>query len=114
LNNSVEQDHRLVQRRVHPGLGCGAFDTARRTLPGYEAMHMIRKGPLRGSPKLEVLAQNRAITQMFGLVASRGNTKPLSHSDQCLQHYPGERRTRQARSHPHAAAPAPYVAVSAN
>jgi hypothetical protein len=30
---------------------------------------MIRKGQLQGSPKADVLAQNRAIAQMFGLVA---------------------------------------------
>jgi transposase-like protein len=69
LNNIVEQDHRFVKRRVNPGLGFGSFDTSRRTLQGYEAMHMIRKGQLQGSPKADVLAQNRAIAQMFGLVA---------------------------------------------
>jgi transposase, IS6 family len=40
----VEQDHRCVKRRVNPGLGFGSFDTAERTLQGYEVMHMIRKG----------------------------------------------------------------------
>jgi transposase, IS6 family len=69
LNNIVEQDHRFVKRHVNPGLGFGSFDTARRTLQGDEAMHMIRKGQLQGSPKTDVLAQNRAIAQMFGLVA---------------------------------------------
>jgi IS6 family transposase len=69
LNNILEQDHRFVKRRVNPGLGFGSFDTARRTLQGDEAMHMIRKGQLQGSPKTDVLAQNRAIAQMFGLVA---------------------------------------------
>jgi transposase, IS6 family len=65
----VEQEHRFVKRRVNPGLGFGSFDTARRTLQGDEAMPMIRKGQLQGSPKPDVLAQNRAIAQMFGLVA---------------------------------------------
>ena len=40
LNNVVEQDHRFLKRRVNPGLGFGSFATARRTLQGYEAMHM--------------------------------------------------------------------------
>jgi IS6 family transposase len=44
LNNIVEQDHRRVKRLVWPGLGFGSFRTARRTLAGYEAMAMIRKG----------------------------------------------------------------------
>jgi transposase, IS6 family len=69
LNNIVEQDHRLVKRLVNPGLGFGSFDTAQRTLQGYEAMHMIRKGSLQGSRKTDVLTQNRAIAQMFEVVA---------------------------------------------
>jgi transposase, IS6 family len=68
LNNVVEQDHRFIKRRINPGLGFGAFRTARRTLRGYEAMHMIRKGHLVGSAKGDILAQNRGIAQMFGLV----------------------------------------------
>jgi IS6 family transposase len=69
LNNMVEQDHRFVKRRVNPGLGFGSFHTAQRTLRGYEVMHMIRKGQLEGIAKGDVLAQNRAIAQVFGLVA---------------------------------------------
>ncbi len=44
LNNVVEQDHRRIKRLVRPGLGFGSLRTARRTLAGYEAMAMIRKG----------------------------------------------------------------------
>jgi IS6 family transposase len=69
LNNILEQDHRFVKRRVNPGLGFGSFRTARRTIQGYEAMHMIRKGQVEGIAKGDVLAQNRAIARMFGLVA---------------------------------------------
>jgi transposase, IS6 family len=69
LNNVVEQDHRFVKRRVNPGLGCGAFDTAQRTIQGYEAMHMLRKGQIEGLTKRDILAQNHIINQMFGLVA---------------------------------------------
>src|SRR5262249_9454631 len=43
LNNLIEQDHRFIKRRVNPGLGFSSFNTARRTISGYEAMHMIRK-----------------------------------------------------------------------
>jgi transposase-like protein len=68
LNNVVEQDHRFVKRRVNPGLGFGSFRTAQRTLQGYEAMHMLRKGQLKGLAKGDVLAQNRVIAQVFGLV----------------------------------------------
>jgi transposase, IS6 family len=69
LNNVVEQDHRFVKRRVNPGLGFGAFDTAQRTIQGYEAMHMLRKGQHDGLAKGDVLAQNRVINQLFGLAA---------------------------------------------
>jgi DDE domain len=46
LNNIVEQDHRRVKRLTGPGLGFGGFRTARRTLAGYEAMAMIKKGQI--------------------------------------------------------------------
>jgi IS6 family transposase len=69
LNNVVEQDHRFVKRRVNPGLGFGTLATAQRTIQGYEAMHMLRKGQLEGVTKGDVLAQNRVITQLFGVAA---------------------------------------------
>ena len=69
LNNVIEQDHRCVKRCVNPGLGFGSFRTAWRTLQGYEAMHMIKKGQLRGIAKGDILAQNRVIAQVFGLGA---------------------------------------------
>src|SRR6202020_736860 len=47
LNNVVEQDHRNIKRLTSPGLGFGSFWTARRTLAGYEAMAMIKKGQVR-------------------------------------------------------------------
>jgi IS6 family transposase len=68
LNNVVEQDHRFIKRRVGPGLGFGAFATARRTIQGYEAMHMIRKGQLEGITTRDVLAQNDSATQGMLLV----------------------------------------------
>jgi transposase, IS6 family len=69
LNNVVEQDHRFVKRRVNPGLGFGAFQTAQRTIQGYEAIHMLGKGQIEGLAKRDVLAQNRLINQLFGLAA---------------------------------------------
>jgi IS6 family transposase len=69
LNNVVEQDHRFVKRRVNPGLGFGAFNTAQQTIQGYEALHRLHKGQIEGLTKGDVLAQNRAINHMFGLAA---------------------------------------------
>jgi len=48
LNNIVEQNHREVKRLVKPGMGFGSFNTARRTLKGYEIMNMISKGQIQG------------------------------------------------------------------
>ncbi len=69
LNNLIEQDHRFIKRRTRPGLGFFAFDTAQRTLRGYETMHMIRKGQINGVDKGDILAQVRLIDSLFGVVA---------------------------------------------
>ena len=66
LNNLIEQDHRFVKRRINPGLGFGSFNTARRTIRGYEAMHMIRKGQIKNVPKENIMGQISFINQIFG------------------------------------------------
>lgn len=69
LNKVVEQDHRFIKRRVKPGLGFASFHTAWRTLRGYEIMHMIRKGQVRGVARGDVIAQSQFIGQLFGIAA---------------------------------------------
>lgn len=69
MNNIVEQDHRFIKRKVSPGLGFGTYPTAWRTIQGYETMHMIRKGQMRGVDKGNIQAQNEFIASLFGLVA---------------------------------------------
>jgi transposase, IS6 family len=69
LNNLVEQDHRFVKRVVKPGLGFFALETAWRTLQGYEAMHMIRKGQMQGVAKGDVIGQILFIARLFGAAA---------------------------------------------
>ncbi len=49
LNSIVEQDHRRIKRLTGPGLGFDGFHTARRTLAGYEAVAMMRKGQVKRS-----------------------------------------------------------------
>jgi len=44
LNNVLEQDHRAIKRRVRASQHFRSFWAAWRTIAGYEAMHMIRKG----------------------------------------------------------------------
>jgi transposase-like protein len=39
LNNLIEQDHRGIKRLTKPGMGFGSFNTARRTIKGYEIMN---------------------------------------------------------------------------
>ena len=65
LNNIVEQDHRNVKRLIDLGLGFGNFWTARRTLAGYEAMAMIRKGQVRNIGGSDIKAQAAFIADLF-------------------------------------------------
>jgi transposase-like protein len=69
LNNIVEQDHRFIKRRVKPGLGFFSLETAWRTLQGYEVMHMVRKGQIRGVEKGDILGQIAFIARLFGVAA---------------------------------------------
>ena len=47
LNNVLEQDHRFLKRRMAASLWFRSIDGALRTIAGYEAMNMIRKGQIR-------------------------------------------------------------------
>jgi DNA-binding NarL/FixJ family response regulator len=49
LNNVLEQDHRAIKRRVNASQHFRSFWGAWRTIAGYEAIHMIRKGQAYGS-----------------------------------------------------------------
>ena len=69
LNNIVEQDHRGIKRLVKPGMGFGSFNTARRTIRGYEIMNMVRKGRILGVPKGAIKERVIFINQIFGVVA---------------------------------------------
>ncbi len=69
LNNIVEQDHRRVKRLVRPGLGFGGFHTARRTLAGYEAMAMVRKGQVRNIGGRDMRAQAGFVAGLFQTAA---------------------------------------------
>ena len=69
LTNIVEQDHRRPKRLVRPGLGFGGFHTARRTLAGYEAMAMVRKGQVRKVGGRDMQAQATFIAELFEIAA---------------------------------------------
>jgi len=69
LNNVVEQDHRRIKRSVRLGLGFGSLRTARRTLAGYEAMAMVRKGQVHNVGGRDMKAQATFVAGLFRVVA---------------------------------------------
>jgi IS6 family transposase len=69
LNNILEQDHRAIKRRVKAKQSFREYQAARRTIEGYEAMHMIRKGQARWVCGDDVRQQNQFIDQLFDLAA---------------------------------------------
>jgi IS6 family transposase len=69
LDNIVEQDHRAIKRRVNASQGFRSFQAARRTLEGYEAVHMIRKGQVRWLLQGDVVGLVLFINETLGLRA---------------------------------------------
>jgi IS6 family transposase len=69
LNNILEQDHRAIKRRVKAKQSFREFRAAQRTIAGYKAMRMIRKGQARWVSGDAVCQQNRFIDQLFDLAA---------------------------------------------
>jgi DDE superfamily endonuclease len=67
LNNIIEQDHRALKRRVSAKQGFREFQAARRTIHGYEAMNIIRKGQVRWLSGSGVRLQNRFMNVLFEL-----------------------------------------------
>jgi transposase, IS6 family len=69
LNNVLEQDHRAIKRRVNASQHFRSFWAARRTLAGYEAIHMLRKGQACESPTGTGSGLlHRFVLGMFGIV----------------------------------------------
>src|SRR5580658_443232 len=69
LNNIIEQDHRFIKKRITASLGFRSPEGAWRTIEGYEAMHMIRKGQVRWLEKGDVIGQRQFIHNLFGIAA---------------------------------------------
>jgi transposase-like protein len=67
LNNLIEQDHRFIKRLVKLGMGFFSFETAWRTVQGYEAMNMLRKGQIHGVEKGDRMKQVAFIVSLFGV-----------------------------------------------
>ena len=69
LNNVLEQDHRFVKKRIAASLWFRSVDGALRTIEGYEAMNMIRKGQIRWLAKGDTVGQLRFIERVFRIAA---------------------------------------------
>src|SRR3984893_8775709 len=69
LNNILEQDHRAIKRRVNAKQGFREFQAAGRTIQGYEAINMIRKGQVRWVNRNDVRRQIQFINKLFELSA---------------------------------------------
>ena len=69
LNNLVEQNHRLIKRLVKSGMGFGSFNTARRTIKGYEIINMMHKGQIKNLRKGAVTGRVKFIAEIFGVAS---------------------------------------------
>jgi IS6 family transposase len=59
----------ITKRLVKLGMGFFSFETAWRTLPGFEVMNMIRKGQMHGVGKGNILNQVMFIASLFGIAS---------------------------------------------
>jgi len=67
---TLEQDYRAIKRRVRASQHFRSFWGTWRTIAGYEAIHMIRKGQACGSAAgAKVGLLHRFIVGMFGIEA---------------------------------------------
>ncbi len=67
LNNIIEQDHRYIKQRVSASQHFREFDSASRTISGYETMNAIRKGQISNVERGDILGQIRFIHSIFGI-----------------------------------------------
>ncbi|MGI4943895.1 MAG: hypothetical protein ACRYHQ_25585, partial [Janthinobacterium lividum] len=61
--------HRRIKRLMRPGMGFGSLRTASRTLAGYEAMAIIRKGRVHKVGGRDVKARAAFVADVFWLAA---------------------------------------------
>jgi transposase, IS6 family len=76
LNNILEQDHRAIKRRIRASQHFRSFWGAWRTIAGYEAIHMIRKGEACCSVGLLVYC-----TTSFSVCSRRRTKMPIIYPD---------------------------------
>jgi len=69
LNDIIEQDHRFIKKRIIASLGFRSPEGVWRTIEGYEAMHIIRKGQVRWLDKGDAIGQRQFIHNLLGIAA---------------------------------------------
>ena len=65
LNNVLEQDHRTVKRHHKQAMGYQSLETAKNTIAGIEAMHMISKNQIEGLTDLCIQNMKKFIDGLF-------------------------------------------------
>jgi IS6 family transposase len=65
LNNVIEQDHRFIKKKVRASQCFKRFHTAERPLEGIEAMNMMRKGQVKGSPGVTLKGRRSSSLHSF-------------------------------------------------
>ena len=58
-----------MKKRIVASQGFRSVEGALKTVAGYEAMNIIRKGQIRWLPKGDVLGQKRFIERLLGIAA---------------------------------------------
>jgi transposase-like protein len=58
-----------IKRRVNAKQGFREYQAARRTIQGFEVMHMMRKGQVRWVSGTDIRRQNESINNVFELAA---------------------------------------------
>jgi transposase, IS6 family len=69
LNNVIEQDHRFFKKKARASQCFRSFHTAERTFEGIEAMHMMRKGQVKGLAGSDVRGQAKFVASLFRIAA---------------------------------------------
>ena len=69
LNNVIEQDHRVVKKKVRSSQCFKNFRTAERTLEGIEAVNMMRKGLVKRLSGSDAQGQAKFVASLFGIAA---------------------------------------------
>lgn len=67
LNNLIEQAHRFIKLRIITSQNFREFQSANKTISGYESMNMIRKGQIKNVKRDDVSCQIRFIHSLFGI-----------------------------------------------